>query len=128
MRAATIPVPASLVAAVPFVYASERITLVLDDLRSSVKWPEVFDDPRFADDKNTFDDLVTRIRGEANEGEVSPRLMREARGFLEGLRSRLGATPLKDPDHQKQALRFVTAATSVLGLLERPNIRPCWWN
>src|SRR6185312_10474958 len=60
LRAATIPVPASLIASVPFVYASERITLMLDDLRASVKWPEVFDDPRFADDKKVFDDLVGR--------------------------------------------------------------------
>lgn len=124
LRAATNQVPASLIAAVPFIYASERITLILDDLRNSVKWPEVFDDPRFADDKKTFDDLVARIRGEANEGEVSPRLMREARDFLQGLQSRLVAAPLKDPDHQKQALRFVTSCTSVLGLLEKPNIRP----
>jgi hypothetical protein len=124
LRAATIPVPASLIAAVPFVYASERITLMLDDLRSSVKWPDVFDDPRFADDKRTFDDLVARIRSEAVEGDISPRLMREARNFVQGLRARVEAQPLKDPDHQRQALRFLTACTSLLGLLEKPNIRP----
>jgi hypothetical protein len=124
LRAATIHVPASLIASVPFVYASERITLMLDDLRASVKWPEVFDDPRFADDKKVFDDLMERIRGEANESDVSPRLMREARDFLQGLRAKLDAAPLKDPDHQNQALRFVTACTSLLGLLEKPNIRP----
>src|SRR5262249_1824824 len=123
LRAARIPVSASLIAAVPFVYASERITLMLDGLRSSVKWPEVFDEPRFADDKKTFDDLVTRIR-EANEDGVSPRLMREARGFVDGLRAKVQAEPLKDPDHQKEALRFLTACTSLLGLLEKPNIGP----
>jgi hypothetical protein len=124
LRAATIPVPASLIAVVPFVYASERITLMLDDLRASVKWPEVFDDPRFAGDKQAFDDLVARIRGEANEGDISPRLMREARDFVQGLRARVEAQPLKDPEHQEQALRFLTACTSLLGLLEKPNIGP----
>src|SRR5262249_36814328 len=82
LRAAKVPVSASLIATIPFVYASERITLMLDELRSSVKWPEVFDEPRFADDKKTFDDLVARIR-ESSEDEVSPRLMREARGFVD---------------------------------------------
>jgi hypothetical protein len=124
LRAANIPVPATLIAPVPFVYASERITLMLDDLRTSVKWPDVFDDQRFADDKKTFDDLVTRIRGESNEGDVSPRLLRDAKGFLQGLRAKVEAQPLKDPDHQKQTLRFLTACTSLLGLLEKPNIRP----
>lgn len=124
LRAANIPVSASLIAAVPFVYASERITLMLDDLRASVRWPEVFDDSRFAEDRKAFDDLVARIRGEANAGDVSPRLMREARGFVQGLRTKLDAAPLKDPDHQKQAQGFLTACTSLLGLLEKPNIRP----
>jgi hypothetical protein len=124
LRAAKVQVPASLIAAVPFVYASERITLMLDDLRASVKWPEVFDDPRFAEDKKTFDDLVTRLRAEANEGDVSSRLMREARDFVQGLRGRLDTQPLRDPDHQKQALNFLTACSSLLGLLEKPNIRP----
>ena len=123
LRAARIPVPASLVATIPFVYASERITLMLDDLRSSVKWPEVFDEPRFVDDKKTFDDLVARIRA-SDEGEIPPRLIREARGFVDGLRAKVQAEPLKNPDHQKEALRFLTACTSLLGLLERPNIGP----
>jgi hypothetical protein len=124
LRAATASVPASLIASVPFVYASERVTLMLDDLRASVKWPEVFDDPRFADDKKTFDDIVARIRSEGNEGDVSPKLMREARGFVQGIREKLAAAPLKDPDHQKQAQGFLTACTSLLGLLENPNIGP----
>ena len=38
--------------------------------------------------------------------------------------SKLVAQPLKDPDHQKEAQRFLTACTSLLNLLEMPNIRP----
>ena len=53
LRAAKVPVPASLIATVPFVYASERVTLMLDDLRASVKWPEVFEGERFANDQKT---------------------------------------------------------------------------
>ena len=40
------------------------------------------------------------------------------------LRAKLDAQPLKVPDHQKEALRFLTACTSLLGLLEKPNISP----
>jgi len=39
-------------------------------------------------------------------------------------RAKVEAQPLKDPDHQKEALRFLTACTSLLGLLEKPNIGP----
>jgi hypothetical protein len=124
VRAAKVPVPASLIAEAPFVYASERVTFMLDDLRSSVKWPEVFKEKRFAADQKTFDELVTRLRREADEGDVSPRSLREANGFVNDLRAQLEAQPLKDPDDQKEALRFLTACSSLLGLLEKPNISP----
>ncbi len=122
LRAARIPVPASLVATIPFVYASERITLMLDDLRSSVKWPEVFDDPRFVDDKKTFDDLVRgfehRTRARSRPGSS----VRPGASWMAS--AKVQAEPLKNPDHQKEALRFLTACTSLLGLVERPNIGP----
>jgi hypothetical protein len=124
LRAAKAPVSASLIADVPFVNAAERVTLMLDRLRTSIKWPEVFDDPRFANDQKTFDDLVARLREESYEGELSARTLREARSFGKDLRAKLEAQPLKDPLDQKEALRFLTAATSLLGLLERPNIQP----
>ena len=124
LRAAKVTVPASLIATVPFVYASERVTLMLDDLRTSVKWPEVFDGERFAKDQETFDDLRSRIRQAADAGDVSAKILREAKGFVQDLRAKVEAQPLKDPDHQKEALRFLTACSSLLGLLEKPNIGP----
>jgi len=124
LRAANIPVPASLIAAVPFIYASERVTFMLDDLRTSVKWPEVFEGERFAKDQKTFDDLRSRIRQEGDAGDVSAKILRETKGFVQDLRAKVEAQPLKNPDHQKEALRFLTACTSLLGLLEKPNIGP----
>ena len=111
MRAVTTPIPASLIAEVPFINAAERVTLMLDNLRSSVKWPDVFDDQRFGAEKKTFDDLVERMRHQAYDGDLSPRTLREARAFVNDLRAKLEAQPLKDPQHQKEALRFITACT-----------------
>ena len=48
LRAAKAPVPASLIAEVPFQNASERVTLMLDAPAVAVKWPDVFERPRFA--------------------------------------------------------------------------------
>jgi hypothetical protein len=125
LRAAKAPVPASLIAQVPFIYASERVTLMLDDQRASVKWPEVFEGERFAGDKKAFDDLVARIRAAGSEGgEVPPRLLREARGFVQDLRAKVEGRPLEDPADQKEALRFLAACMSLLGLLEKPDIGP----
>jgi hypothetical protein len=124
LRAAKAPVPASLIADVPFVNAVERVTLILDGLRTSIKWPEVFEDQRFATDQKTFDNFVARLRAEADEGVLSARTLGNAKGFVNDLRAKLEAQPLKDPLDQKEALRFITASTSLLGLLEKPNIQP----
>jgi hypothetical protein len=124
LRAARVPVSASLIATVPFVYASERVTLMLDDLRASVKWPDVFEGERFVGDKKAFDDLVARVRAEGDKGEVSPKLLREARGYVRDLRAKVEGQPLQDPDDQKEALRFLTACSSLLTLMEKPDIGP----
>ena len=124
LRAAKAPVPASLIVNVPFVNAAERVTLMLDGLRRSIKWPEVFDDPRFSGDQKTFDELVARLREESYEGELSPRTLREARDFGKNLKAKLEAHPLKDPNDQKDAMRFLGASESLIALLERPNIQP----
>jgi hypothetical protein len=124
LRAARAPVPASLIAEVPFVNAAERVTFMLEELRASIKWPEVFEDPRFATQQKTFDDLVAQLREQANEGDLSGKTLQGARSFVKELREKLEAHPLADPHDQKDALRFVTASASLLGLLEKPNIQP----
>lgn len=97
---------------------------MLDHARSAIKWSDVFEGERFASDKKTFDDLVARMREQAYEGDLSPKVMREARDFVKDLSTKLEAQPLKDPAHQKEAVRFITACSSLLNLLERPSTGP----
>ncbi len=117
-------VPASLIAEVPFVYASDRVTFMLDDVRKSVKWPDVFEDKRFGDDEKTFDELAAKLRRKAQDGEVKPRSLREAKSFVVDLRAKLDAQPLADPDDQKDAVKFLTSCTSLLDMLQKPDIQP----
>jgi hypothetical protein len=122
LRAAKVPVPARLIAEAPFVIAWERVTFMLDDLRASVKWPEVFEEERFANDKKTFDDLVARMRKQDAAGEIPAKILREAKDFVNQLSAKLETQSLKDPDDQKEALKFITSCRSLLGLLEKPDV------
>ncbi len=124
MCAETATVPASLIAEVPFLVAADRVSFMLDDLRKSVKWPDVFSEDRFTSDKKTFEDLVARIRKEGQDGDVSPKSLRAAKGFVRDLAAKLESQPLADPDDQAAALKFVTACTSILALLENPDVGP----
>ncbi len=124
LRAASAPVPASLIAEVPFQNAAERVTLMLDELRTAVKWPEVFEGERFARDKQIFDNLVAQMRKEAAEGEVSPKTLRSAQSFVDELRAKVTAQPLPDPLDQQEAMRFLTTSSYLLSLLRKPDIQP----
>jgi hypothetical protein len=125
LRAAKAPVSASLIAEVPFQNAAERVTLMLDDLRGAVKWPDVFEGERFAEDKKTFDEVVARARKEAHESnEISPKTLRDANTFVNNLRAKVDAQPLPDPLDQQEGMKFLTTCSSLLGLLEKPDIQP----
>lgn len=123
LRAATEPIPADVISEVPFENQSERVTIMLDQLRSAFKWPEVFEEPRFNDDKKLYDDLVTRLRKEDEAGDVSPKTLQEARKLVNDLRAKITAQPLKDEDDQRQAERFINASSALIGLLDKPDTR-----
>ncbi len=123
LRAADSKVPANMIAEVPFENQTERVTLMLDQLQKAFKWPEVFEEPRFADDKKLFDDVVTRMRKEDEYGEISPKTLQEARQMVNDLRAQVTAQPLKDPDDQRQAEHFINAFSALIGLLDKPDTR-----
>jgi hypothetical protein len=122
-HAANSPLEAKMIAEVPFENSSERVTIMLDQLRAAFKWPEVFEDERFANDKKLFDDVVTRLRKEDQEGEISEKTLREARDLVNDLENKLRVQPLKDEDDQVQAKKFVSACKLLIGLLNKPDTR-----
>ena len=123
LRAANAPVDANLIAEVPFQVATERVTLMLDQLRAAFKWPDVFEEPRFAEDKKLFDDVTARLRKQDVEGDISPKTLQEAKALVNNLRTKVKAQPLKDEDDQAEADKFINACSAIVGLLEKPNTR-----
>lgn len=124
LRAANAPIPASLIAEVPFVNNAERVTLMLDQMRDAIKWPEVFEGERFANDRKLFDEHRAQIRKEAQEGEVSPKTLRAAEEHVNDMLARVNAQPLPDPLDQQAALKFLTTCTHLLNLMKKPDIQP----
>ncbi len=125
LRAARAPVPASLIAEVPFVNNAERVTLMLDHMRQGVKWPAALDSERFADAKKVFDEVRAQIRKEAaDNGEVSPKTLRTAEEHVNGLLAKVTAQPLSDPLDQQEAVKFLTTCQNLLNLMKKPDIQP----
>jgi hypothetical protein len=124
MRAGQAPIPASVIAEIPFLYASERITIMLDKIRESVKWPTVFAGERFANTQTKFDELRARLRKESEDGEVSAAALKDAKQFVDDFREQLETQPLPTSYAQKEAMTFISSCASLLGLLEKPDIGP----
>lgn len=123
LRAANAPVAAETIADVPFENATERVTIMLDQLRKAFQWPEVFEEPRFANDKKLFDEIVSQMRKEDEEGEIRPQTMHKATALVRDLRAKIAAQPLKDQADQDQAERFLRSYTALIGLLNKPDTR-----
>jgi hypothetical protein len=121
-RGATAPVPAALIAEVPFESATERVTFMLDELREAVTWPRVFPAEQFGDAKKSFEDLVARMQREDEAADISARTLADARRFLDDLRTRLDARPLENADDRADAQKFIKAASALVQLLEKPDI------
>ncbi len=123
LRAANAPIDAKMIAEVPFENSTERVTIMLDQLRKALKWPEVFEEDRFNNDKKLFDDIITRMRKEDEEGEIQPKTLQQARSLVNDLRAKITAQPLKNEDDQREAMRFLNACTALIGMLNKPETR-----
>jgi hypothetical protein len=125
LRAAKAPVPASLIAEVPFVNNAERVTLMLDQMREAVKWPQALEGERFANAKKLFDEHRAQIRKEAaDNGEVSPKTLRSAEEHVNALLAKVTAQPLSDPLDQQEVMKFLTTCQNLLNLMKKPDIQP----
>jgi hypothetical protein len=125
LRAARAPVPASLIAEVPFVNNAERVTLMLDQMREAVKWPEVFEGQQFENDRKLFDEHREQIRKEAGEtGEISPKTLRAVEAHVNDMLARVTAQPLPDPLDQQEAMKFLTTCQHLVNLMKKPDIQP----
>jgi hypothetical protein len=125
LRVARAPVPASLIAEVPFVNNAERVTLMLDHMREAVKWPAAFEGEQFVRDRKLFDEHRAQIRKEAAEtGEVSPKTLRAAEQDVNALLAKVTAQPLPDPLDQEQAVKFLNTCSHLLNLMKKPDIQP----
>ena len=124
LRAADASVPAKLIADVPFENSTERVTIVLDKLRTAFKWPEVFEEDRFANDKKLFDDVVSRMRTEDEKGDISAKTLRGRRGSWSTT-----STPRSPPSRSRTRTtrsrpgQFVNTFRALLGLLDKPDTR-----
>jgi hypothetical protein len=83
----------------------------------------VLEEERFKNDRKLFDDIITRMQEEDEEGEIQPKTLQQTRALVNDLRAKITAQPLKNEGDQREATRFLNAATALIGMLNKPETR-----
>jgi hypothetical protein len=120
LRLATAKIPAKLVRALPFVNASEAVTISLDQLTAENGWPAELRDPKFAEDRKAYSEAVDKALKEDSDGEVSPETIQQMRGALGRIRAKLDAVPPADRARYAEATNYLKTLYGMTGLLEKP--------
>jgi hypothetical protein len=122
IRLATDTIPARYVHAIPFVNASEAVTLSLNELTGEEDWPFALKGERFAADRNAYADAVRKALEEDREGDLKAETIQAVRDALARLRAKLDANPPDDPAQRGEAYNFIRTHVAMTRMLERPDV------
>jgi hypothetical protein len=122
LKMATDTVPARYVHAIPFVNASEAITISLDDLTGNEDWPAALRGERFAAERQAYSDAVDKALAEDREGDIKPETTQAVRDALARFRAKLDANPPADPAQRGEAYNFIRTHIGLTRMLERPDV------
>jgi hypothetical protein len=123
LRIASDQIPATAIAEIPFRYASEAVTIILSQAKGATTWPACLDIPRFAEEKQTFEEVREQARKEDEDGDISPQTLSRAHQLVGDIRAKLEQSPLADSRDNQAALRFVKTLAGLVKLLEKPDTR-----
>jgi exonuclease VII small subunit len=121
LRLATSPIEASVVREIPFLNASEAVTIVLSQVKAVTKWPAVLADERFAAERKAFEEIVDKAEQEDEEGDISADTLKRAHELVRGLRDKLAAMPVEGAKAQQDVSRFLKTLAGLVRMLERPD-------
>lgn len=122
LRSIDAPVDADLIRQIPFVNASEAITISLAKIRDAATWPARLRDPRLEPEQKDFEKLVDQARKENQDGEISNETLDQLRGVALRIKSKLTEMPLENKREDIDAQNFAKTLVAMVRLLEKPEI------
>jgi len=122
LRSADDSISADLVRQIPFVNASEAITISLAKIKDAAEWPRQLRDPRFAESRKQFEALVDQARKEDQEGSISPDTLAQIRAVANRINDSLLETPIDDEQEGIQARNFAKTLIALTRMLEMPKV------
>ncbi len=122
LRSIDAPIDAASVRQIPFVNASEAISISLAGIRNAASWPSRLRDPRLASEQKDFEKLVIQARDEDQEGEIAPETLDQLRGVAKRIKDKLTEMPLSNEREDRDALNFARTIVAMTRMLDKPNV------
>jgi len=122
LRLATEKIPGKVVRAIPFVHASEAVSLSLDQLTSDDSWPAALLDSKFNEDRKAYAAAVDKALEEDKEGVISPESQQKLQDVLRRFRAKLVANPPSEKARYDEATQYLKTLAGMTRLLQKPEI------
>ncbi|WP_206107867.1 hypothetical protein [Paludisphaera rhizosphaerae] len=122
IRSVDAPIDAKLIRQIPFVNASEAITLSLDGIRQAATWPNRLREARFEPEQKDFEKLVAQARKEDEEGDLSPDTLSQLRGVAKRIKDKVTEMPRGNNPDDIQAMNFAKTIVAMTRMLEKPKV------
>jgi hypothetical protein len=123
LKIATAPIAANVIKDIPFVSASEAVTIILSQIKAARQWPPALNGDRFINEKQLFEELAEKAPKEDEVGEITPETLKKAHDLVNSLKNKLALEPLGTVPENQEAKRFVTTLAGLVRMMEKPDIK-----
>ncbi len=123
LRLATTKIPGRVIRAIPFVNASEAVTISLDQLTAETGWPrQQLRDSKFDEDRKSYSTAVDRALKEDREGDIASETIQQMRTALSRMKAKLQEPfPSADRALFGEAESYLKSLYAMTRMLERPD-------
>ena len=122
LRLATTKVPGKVVREIPFVNASEAVSISLDQITDEKNWPFAFHDPKFAEDRKAYSEAIDKALAQDVEGDLSAESLEAVRAPLGRIKAKLAANPPADKVKSAEAMNYLKTLYGFTRMLEKPDV------
>lgn len=104
---------------IPFTYASEAITIALDQMTSDKSWPILLRGKNFDKERAAYSAAIDQAVKEDDAGDLTPETIKQVDAAIKALWNKVTAVPPGTPQRD-EAVRHVKAMGAITRMLQSP--------
>lgn len=123
LRLAKEPLSGDLIDDIPFITATDAISLSLNQLSARDEaWPAALSGEAFAPERQAYQKAIAKALEEDKNGDISARTLEELRKATAQLRTKLAMAPPEDQEQAAEAENYVKTLIGLTRMLQKPKV------